>query len=168
MKHHCLAILIVLLMLSCKSKKAPLASSKTAKIEVSASKAPSKLVSDIIRYAETFKGTRYKYGGTNRRGMDCSGLIYTSFKKHDIPVPRTTRDLKSYGKWVDVKTVIPGDLLFFATRKNSRAVNHVGLVTQVRPGYVEFIHASTSKGVMVSSLSDRYWYFAYVQARRIL
>jgi len=60
------------------------------------------------------------------------------------------------------------DLQFFETRKNSRKVNHVGIVTDVINDDVEFIHASTSKGVMYSKLKERYWYFAFVQARRVL
>lgn len=106
--------------------------------------------------------------GTTKRGMDCSGLIYTSFKKHNVDIPRTTTDLKNAGSWIDVKEVNVGDLVFFATKKNSRKVNHVGIVTMVRTGDVEFIHASSSKGVMVSSLAERYWYFSFVQARRVL
>ncbi len=100
--------------------------------------------------------------------MDCSGLVYTSFKDNKVSVPRTTRDLSSYGNWIDLKEVNVGDLVFFATKKNSRKVNHVGIVTNVRPGNVEFIHASTSRGVIISSLAEKYWYFAFVQARRVL
>ena len=59
-------------------------------------------------------------------------------------------------------------LVFFATRKNSRKVNHVGIVTDVEDGNISFIHASSSRGVMISKVSERYWYLAYVQARRYL
>ena len=121
-----------------------------------------------MQYAKKFNGTRYKYGGTTKRGMDCSGLVYTTFNDNNVSVPRTTTDLKASGDWVDLKEVNVGDLVFFATKKNSRKVNHVGIVTNVRPGNVEFIHASSSRGVIVSSLAEKYWYFAFVQARRIL
>ncbi len=100
--------------------------------------------------------------------MDCSGLVLTSFKQENISLPRTTKDLSLTGNWVDIKQVKKGDLLFFATKKNSRTINHVGIVTNSRVGNVEFIHASTSKGVMVSNLAERYWYFSFVQARRVL
>ena len=125
-------------------------------------------VNNAVDYAKTFKGVRYKYGGTTKKGIDCSGLVYTAFKKENINVPRTTKDLSKTGKGIDVNDVQEGDLLFFATKKNSRSVNHVGIVTTSRTGYVEFIHASTSKGVMISNLAERYWYLSYVQARRIL
>jgi len=122
----------------------------------------------IVDYAEQFEGVRYKYGGTTKRGMDCSGLIQTSYKSEAILLPRTTKDLSTSGDWIDLKKVQKGDLLFFATKKNSRKVNHVGIVTSVNKTDVKFIHASTSKGVMISKLKERYWYFAFVQARRIL
>lgn len=154
---------------SCKSKKTTSKHSRnTPSVNVNTTAKPTAEAKSIVKYAQSFEGTRYKYGGTTKKGMDCSGLIYTSYKKHDISLPRTTSGLKSYGDWVDVKEVNVGDLVFFATSKNSRNVNHVGIVTNVRTGNVEFIHASTSRGVMISSLAERYWYFAFVQARRVL
>lgn len=122
----------------------------------------------VVKEAEKYKGVRYKYGGTTKKGMDCSGLVVTAFGSENISLPRTTGDLSSSGDWIDLKTVEKGDLLFFATQKNSRKINHIGIVTTSRDGYVDFIHASSSKGVMISNLAERYWYFAFVQARRIL
>lgn len=126
------------------------------------------LAQAIVNNAKYYKGTRYKYGGTTKAGMDCSGLVYTAFKKENIKIPRVSSAMATYGNWIDLKEVKPGDLLFFATKKNNRKVNHVGIVTSSRVGNVEFIHSSTSKGVIVSNLAERYWYFAFVQARRLL
>ena len=162
-------ILLLLIATSCKSKKT--ASSKkrqTHNVKVKTTEKASKEAESIVKYAKTFDGTRYKYGGTTKKGMDCSGLIFTSYKKHNVILPRTTSGLKSTGNWIDVKEVNVGDLVFFATKKNSRKVNHVGIVTSVRTGNVEFIHASSSRGVMISSLAEKYWYFSFVQARRVL
>jgi len=122
----------------------------------------------IIDYAKQFDGVRYKYGGTTKNGMDCSGLVTTVFKSEGILLPRSSKDMATIGDWIDVKEVEKGDLLFFATKKNSRDINHVGLVTDVRPGFVEFIHSTINAGVIISNLAERYWYFAFVQARRIL
>ncbi len=165
-----LPILFLLLIVSnCKSKKNYTNKEKQSHtVKVNTTAEPTEEAETIVKFAKKFEGTRYKYGGTTKRGMDCSGLIYTSFKEHDISLPRTTSGLKSTGDWIDVKEVNVGDLLFFATKKNNRNVNHVGIVTNVRTGNVEFIHASSSKGVMISSLADKYWYFAFVQARRVL
>jgi len=152
---------------SIKTKKSKTTKVKTGKTNTTSSK-PSKTIESIIDYAQTFKGTRYKYGGTTKRGMDCSGLVVTAFQKENISLPRTTADQKNVGRWIDVKDVKEGDLLFFATKKNNRKVNHVGIVTKSRPGFVEFIHSTSSKGVITSNLSERYWYLAYVQARRVV
>lgn len=162
-------LLLLLIASSCKSKKTYTTKKRqTHSVNVNTSTKPSAKAEHIVEYAKTFDGTRYKYGGTTKKGMDCSGLIYTSFKKHSINLPRSTSGLQGTGDWIDLKEVNVGDLVFFATKKNSRKVNHVGIVTSVRTGNVEFIHASSSKGVMISSIAERYWYFAFVQARRVL
>lgn len=163
-----ICLLLVFFSLSCKSKKSYNSSKKQNTSKVNRIQKLSPQVKNIINYAKTFKGTPYKYGGDNKRGMDCSGLVHTAFTDNNISVPRTTVTLSKHGKWIDLKKVQPGDLVFFATKKNSRNINHVGIVTYARAGHVEFIHASSSKGVIVSSLANKYWYFAYVQARRVI
>ncbi len=122
----------------------------------------------IIDYAFAFDGVRYKRGGTTKDGMDCSGLVVTTFDKENISLPRSSRDMALTGNSIDLKQVSTGDLLFFATRKNSKTISHVGIVTTARDGFVEFIHASTSNGVIVSNMAEKYWYFAFVQARRVI
>lgn len=122
----------------------------------------------IIDYAFAFDGVRYKRGGTTKDGMDCSGFVVTTFDKENISLPRSSRDMALTGNSIDLEQVSTGDLLFFATRKNSKIISHVGIVTTARDGFVEFIHASTSNGVIVSNLAEKYWYFAFVQARRVI
>ncbi len=171
-----LVILLVFSLSACKSKKKVVTkksnSSKTVKPTKTDNSSStinySTVAKKVVDNAKKFDGVRYKYGGTTKKGMDCSGLVLTSFKQENISLPRTTKDLSQTGNWVDIKQVQKGDLLFFATKKNSRTINHVGIVTNSRVGNVEFIHASTSRGVMVSNLAERYWYFAFVQARRVL
>ncbi len=164
--------ILLLTISSCKSTKTGSVSSKpkqeTRSVIKERNATDISTINNIIKTAEKYEGVKYKYGGSTKKGMDCSGLITTAYNSENIPLPRTTGDLSTTGDWVDVKEVQKGDLLFFATKKNSRHVNHVGLVTNVRHGYVEFIHSTTSRGVMFSKLSDKYWYFAFVQARRIL
>ncbi len=158
--------LILLTFSSCKATRQAKVITKKPKTENTTSS--NVKATNIVDYAHQFEGVRYKYGGTTKRGMDCSGLVLTSFKSESVLLPRTTKDLAKSGDWIDIKKVQKGDLLFFATKKNSRRSNHVGIVTDVDDGAVEFIHASTSKGVMTSKLKERYWYFAFVQARRVL
>ncbi|MCK8480505.1 C40 family peptidase [Psychroserpens algicola] len=171
MRKIILLLILIIGFTSCKSSKRVVtkkSKTTTTKRPAAPTTVSSKEIKNIIDYAKTFEGTRYKYGGTTKRGMDCSGLVVTAFKKEHIVLPRTTADLSKRGEWIDVKDVQEGDLLFFATKKNSRKVNHVGIVTKTRPGHVEFIHSTTSRGVITSKLSERYWYLAYVQARRML
>lgn len=128
----------------------------------------SALAEKIIDEAKKFSGVRYKYGGNTKKGMDCSGLITTAFNSEGIILPRSSSGMSVSGDWIDLKQVRKGDLLFFATNGKSRTINHVALVTYASEGQVEFIHSTTSAGVIVSSLAERYWYFAFVQARRVL
>lgn len=189
MKKIALLLLLSMAISSCStSKKIVTSKSKSAKIDSRAVKpapkavvtadtkintpAPtvaSKAIADrIVNYAFKFDGVKYKPGGTTKKGMDCSGLVVTAFQSEAIALPRTSKDIALTGNWIDLKEVEKGDLLFFATTKNSRAISHVGIVTEARQGNVEFIHASTSSGVIVSSLAEKYWYFAFVQARRVI
>lgn len=122
----------------------------------------------LIESAMAFSGVRYKYGGTTRKGMDCSGLIYVALQENDIVFPRVSYQMANEGKRVRINDVQKGDLLFFKTRKNSKRINHVGLVVAIDEEEVKFIHASSSRGVIVSSLREGYWNSAFIKATRIL
>ena len=124
-------------------------------------------VSKIPNHALEFLGTRYKYGGTTSEGMDCSGLIYTAFLKEDISLPRTSRDISLQGKRLNLDEVVKGDLLFFETNKKRKVINHIGLVVEVGSQEIFFIHSTTSRGVIISSLDENYWQEHFVMARRI-
>ena len=177
MKNFALILLLICSFYSCKSSK------RVAEKKYNTSKVSEIVTTDnsitenfkidstinyIIDYAKQFDGVKYKFGGTTKKGMDCSGLVTTAFKSENILLPRTTEGMALKGNPIGINDVQKGDLLFFATKKNKEKINHVGLVTDVRPGYVEFIHATTSAGVIISNLAERYWHFAFVQARRIL
>lgn len=123
----------------------------------------------IIWTAVTYKGTPYKYAGTTKRGMDCSGLVYTSFKARGVNLPRTSALMYARGYKISLRQVRRGDLVFFKTSRRGRAaVNHVGLVTSSKKGVIKFIHSSSSRGVIVSSLKERYWNRVFVAAKRVL
>ncbi|MFL0122357.1 C40 family peptidase [Tenacibaculum maritimum] len=122
----------------------------------------------IVWTAVSYKGVPYKYAGSNRKGMDCSGLIYTSFKSRNIDLPRTSRQMYEKGYLVRLKEVKRGDLLFFKTTNKRGKVNHVGLVTSIKNSEIRFIHSTSSKGVIVSSLKESYWKKAFVKAKRFI
>ncbi|MFH6603519.1 C40 family peptidase [Maribacter algicola] len=146
--------------------------SKTVEIDESDhedNSSPNGPVADkIINTALTYSGTRYKYGGTTKKGMDCSGLLYVSFGEHDIALPRISYQMAEEGRRIRINKVKKGDLLFFKTSKRKRRINHVGMVVAVEGDDIKFIHASTSRGVIVSSLREGYWNYAFVKATRVL
>ncbi len=121
----------------------------------------------VINDAENYLGTPYKYAGNTKAGFDCSGLVCKVFDENNIKMPRRSADQGKEGVSVDVSRVKPGDLLFFATAGGS-AVTHVGIVNEILNGEVTFVHSSTSKGVIISSLNDAYWNKAFLFARSVL
>ena len=121
----------------------------------------------VIETALSFLGTNYRYGGTTDKGMDCSGLIYTSFLKQDIALPRSSRDMSLLGNRLNLDEVETGDLLFFETDKKKKVINHVGLVVELNAQKIYFIHSTTSRGVIISALDEAYWQEHFVMARRI-
>jgi len=127
-----------------------------------------KRVYNITSFALDQKGTRYKYGGTSKDGMDCSGLVFTSYLQENISLPRSSRAMSLEGDRLKLAEVNIGDLLFFETNKNKKVINHVGLVIEVQPGHIFFIHSTTSRGVIISSLADGYWFEHFVMARRLI
>ncbi|WP_442780871.1 C40 family peptidase [Chryseobacterium sp. SL1] len=128
----------------------------------------SKSINELLKDAEKYLGAPYKFGGNTSSGFDCSGFTVKVFEENDFKLPRRSADQAEAGYQIDIKDVKPGDLLFFATAGGSR-VSHVGIVHDIgSDGEVKFIHASTSKGVIISSLNETYWNKAYLHAQRVL
>lgn len=122
----------------------------------------------ITSHAREFLGTRYKFGGTTSSGMDCSGLVYTAFRQHNIELPRISREMSLLGTPLNLEEVGIGDLLFFETDPRKKTITHVGLVVDLNEQDIFFIHATNSQGVVISSLSQAYWKNAFVLAKRVL
>ncbi|MCP4521856.1 MAG: C40 family peptidase [Cytophagales bacterium] len=119
-----------------------------------------------IKTAQSYKGTKYKFGGTTKKGIDCSGLMCTSYKSAGITLPRTSRDQSNHGKRVYIGSLQPGDLVFFGASPKSKKVTHVGMVTRASKSKVTFIHASSSSGVVESDLFSAYYKPRFIKAMR--
>ncbi len=151
---------------STSSKKVKSKSTSKTAFSSKKSKSNKSDVKIILKEANNYLGTKYKMGGTSKTGMDCSGLVFVSYKAAGITPPRVSRDQANFGKKVQKSDVLPGDLLFFNTF--GKSITHVGIVDHINNGEIFFIHASSSKGVMISSLENPYWKSKYVKAQRIL
>lgn len=128
-----------------------------------------KKVEQVISSARTFIGTPYKYGGTTRAGMDCSGLLLNSFQSIEISLPRSSDAQSKIGTEIKMKDLEPGDLVFFATSNKKRKVTHVGMVTEIKgKDEVKFIHASSSLGVVETNIFADYYQKRFRGARRVI
>jgi probable lipoprotein NlpC len=129
---------------------------------------PISKVDKVVKNALKYNGVPYKFGGTSKRGMDCSGVIYVAFGQENIQLPRISREMAKRGRKISLNKVKKGDLLFFRTVNSRRRINHVGLITSIKNGQILFIHSTSSRGVIVSALSQKYWKNAFVKATSIL
>jgi lipoprotein Spr len=153
-------LLLSIVFTSCKST-----SSTVSKKE---SKRESKnIVNHLIETATDNIGVKYKAGGTNKSGYDCSGLVYTTFESENIKLPRSSFEQAKIGKVIKFDDAQKGDLIFFKTNK-SKQINHVGLIVEVNANEIKFVHSSTSKGVIISSTKESYYQNSYTQINRII
>lgn len=119
-------------------------------------------VTKITDTAKKLVGVPYKWGGVTPKGFDCSGLVWYVFSENSVSLPRTADVQYQAGKTVAKGNLQKGDLVFFTTYEPGPS--HTGI-------YLEngnFIHASSSKGVMVSNLTENYWKGRYLGARRVV
>jgi probable lipoprotein NlpC len=111
--------------------------------------------------AAAWVGTPYRRGGEDARGVDCSALARSVLGELGVDLPRTTRAQQRVGDPVPPDDVAAGDLLFF--RLGSSRVNHVGIAL----GAERFLHASSTRGVVIEWLGDRYFAHRLVEVRRV-
>lgn len=120
-------------------------------------------VNTLLREADTWIGTSYAFGGNDRNGVDCSGFVTQVYSRAlDIRLPRTSWQQYEYCTPLTRDQLQEGDLVFFTVRGGS-SIGHVGIYI----GNDQMIHASSSKGVIISSLSLPYYTTNYYGAGRI-
>ncbi len=115
----------------------------------------------LLEQYSQWKGTRYKLGGLTKKGIDCSGFVYITFRlKLGIELPRSTKLLVKEGNKISKDQLRSGDLVFFKTGFFTR---HVGIYLNNS----KFLHASVRKGVIISNLKNSYWESKYWTSKRI-
>ena len=124
------------------------------------------VVAEAIEHARGYQGTPYLFGGTTRLGLDCSALLQLSFAEAGVSIPRSSNEQAAWGDPVKPTELQPGDFLFFGASPGSQTITHVGMVTVVDDEGVEFIHASTSLGVIENSFEADYYLSRFIRAVR--
>ncbi len=110
---------------------------------------------------EDWRRVPHRMGGTSKSGIDCSGLVYTTYRTRlGVDVPRSTASQSKLGRVISREQLRAGDLVFFKTGVFTR---HVGMYLDNG----EFLHVSSSNGVTISNLDERYWARTYWKARRV-
>lgn len=120
---------------------------------------------DLLEMCARWLGSPYKYGGSSRKGIDCSGFTLKVYSTvYNKKLERASASILSKNcRRIKQKELEQGDLVFFATGKNRKKVNHVGIYLKDN----KFVHASTSRGVIVSSLKEPYYVRTFVTAGKV-
>lgn len=123
---------------------------------------------DVVETAERFLGRPYRSGSKGPKAFDCSGFTSYVYKSLNIRLNNCSRSQYTEGVSVSRDGVHKGDLVFFGGSRNG-GIGHVGIVYDVcDDGSFRFIHASSSRGVTISSSKEGYYAKRYKGARRIL
>jgi lipoprotein Spr len=171
---YILFMMSVTLLASCHSSRTTTKTGKDASVIERVSKDKSskggksdndtKVAKALVKEANKWLGVPYKYGGTSHSGVDCSGLVMEVFNDAaNVKLPRDSRSQQSYCRKIDAKNLQPGDLVFFSSKAGGDNVSHVGMYV----GDNSIIHASTSRGVIISDLSENYYKNHYYSSGRV-
>lgn len=116
----------------------------------------------LISFIDEWYGTRYRLGGNDKSGIDCSAFVQSFFATiYGFGIARTCREQYGLSRRIKKTQLQEGDLVFFKTR--GKSISHVGVYLRNN----KFIHASTSSGVMISDLADEYFAKRYAGAGRL-
>lgn len=157
------APLLFALVVSCASSSRLGITGQGTSIDVSSGDGRNDFEEKLKKIVDSYLGVRYKTGGMDRRGFDCSGFVVTVFRELTrTKLPRSTRELKGVGRQVSKRDARPGDLVFVKGGAFG-SINHVGIYM----GNGMFVHASSSKGIRYDRLDDEYYTNHFAMIRRI-
>jgi cell wall-associated NlpC family hydrolase len=116
----------------------------------------------LLQRIEDWWGTRYCLGGSTKNCIDCSAFSSVMMKDvYDIGLPRTAQEQYNTSDKISTNELREGDLVFFGS--STRNINHVGIYVANN----KFVHASTSQGVTITDMDDKYWMARYRGAGRV-
>jgi len=122
----------------------------------------------VVEKAKQFYGVRYRYGGGDKNGMDCSGLICTAYNSIDVNLPRSSSAIAQQGEYIEVDYLQVGDLMFFQG-STSNSIGHVAMVSKIENGSIYIVHATTSRGVIEEKLENNsYFMKRWLYNKRII
>ncbi|MDL2222857.1 NlpC/P60 family protein [Bacteroidales bacterium OttesenSCG-928-M11] len=152
-----LYIAVVLLLSSCGSSK-------------STQQRTAREAEQIVNYSNKYIGIPYRYGGTTTKGFDCSGFVQFVYREFNYTIPRSTDQQSQVGEKIKKTSKLqPGDLVFFRGSNKKKKPGHVGIVVKADgKGNFRFIHASSSRGIIITGSSEKYYKDRYLYARRII
>lgn len=126
-------------------------------------------IESLVSFATKHLHIPYRSGGASKKGFDCSGFVRYCFDKMAIVLPHSSAAQAEEGQLIALPHAKPGDLIFFKgqSSKSSR-VGHVGIITEVTPGYVKFIHSAFKGGIRYDLLNADYYSKRFVAIRRLV
>lgn len=118
----------------------------------------------LFDFIESWYGTKYRYGGNDRSGIDCSAFAQTFISNlYNVGVPRTSASQYENSKRINKNDLQEGDLVFFRTNGKKKTISHVGVYLRNN----KFVHASTSSGVIINDLDDNYYARTFAGCGRV-
>lgn len=127
-------------------------------------------INHLISTAEKQLGTPYCYAGKKPGGFDCSGFVMYCYNNAlGVKLPPMATTYYQHGIPVSREQARPGDVICFTgSNAYNRSIGHVGIITEVTPTEIYFIHSALNGGVRYDSLSQGYYKARFLQIRRIL
>jgi cell wall-associated NlpC family hydrolase len=126
-------------------------------------------IQSLVTFATQHLHIPYRSGGSSKRGFDCSGFVRYCFNQWNIALPHSSAAQAQHGEAVELDDAKPGDLIFFkGNSTKSKRIGHVGIITEVAPGYVKFIHSAWKGGIRYDMLNAAYYSKRFVAIKRMI